>query len=808
MIESQDELETPPRPRWLRILGWSSAVVLALVVGFTVFVYAGSFPIELLDPDRDTSALIVDRHGKILREPVSPQREQRRRWVELEEVSPHLINALVAVEDQRFYSHFGVDPIAVVRAAWSNVRAGEIRSGASTLTMQVVRLVSPEPRTFAAKFRQAVGAMRLETELSKDEILTQYINRLPFGHQIEGVALASERFFGKPPSELSIAQAAFLAGLPQSPSGFDPYRRLDRALERQHEVLDRMHEEGFLTESQLRLAREEPIVIEPPTSNFLAPHFVDHVLRMVPDEVRDQAARVETTLDRRLQALSEGVVRAHVARLQDEDVSQAAVVLLDNESGEVLAMVGSVDFFDFDGGGQVNGALALRQPGSTLKPFTYAVALERGMTAADVLADVPTWYATPRGSYAPQNFDLRFHGPVRARVALASSLNVPAVKVLDRIGVGTLLERLRRLGFESLSEAPEHYGLGLTLGGGEVQLLELARAFRVLARGGLWGEVTMIRAARRVGGELLWQPEKGDERRVFEADIANLVTDMLSDRQARALGFGLHGPLDLPFDVAVKTGTSSDFRDIWTVGYTTQHTLAVWVGNFDARPMGDVSGVSGAGPIFRDIMLGLYAEGDPEPFDAAMPEGWASVEICALSGALPAEHCPHRVAERFREATRPIHTCPVHRVLRVDPVNGLLAGPACEDAEMRPYAILGPEYDTWQRETGAISAPTEASPRCPEGALEQRTDEGGALLRIVRPVHGAHLLFDPDIPPESQALTLESVSQGVDRVEWRVDGRLLSEPRWLVERGQHRIEASGWRGEERVVTRALDVMVE
>ncbi|HXG01751.1 MAG TPA: transglycosylase domain-containing protein [Bacteroidota bacterium] len=459
----------PPRCQMIKII--LALVAFGLVgAGVSLFVPLGR---DLFSPERNVSLRITDRHGELLREVLSA-RDGRGRWCLLSELTPDFVNAVVATEDARFYWHAGVDPLAVLRATWQNIRAGRIVSGGSTITMQVVRNVLPSRRTFWGKIREAWYALRLERMMTKNEILLQYLNRVPFGNQTFGVDAAARLYFGKPPAQLSVAEAAFLAALPNAPSLSDPYRNFQTARRRQLHVLARMEAEGFLSPEERERAQQEPLVLVPRTASFKAPHFTTMILQSLTAEERAGLEEIRTTLDYSIQQTAERLVQAHLARLRHHDAGNAALVVIDNASREVLALVGSRDFSDTTIQGQVNGALALRQPGSTLKPFTYGMALERGLTAATVLADVPRTPAKSEVDFLPENYDRKYHGPVRLRTALACSYNVPAVQTLEMFGEELLLRTLHAAGFTSLHKSAAHYGLGLTLGNGEVTLLELA----------------------------------------------------------------------------------------------------------------------------------------------------------------------------------------------------------------------------------------------------------------------------------------------------------------------------------------------
>lgn len=553
--------------------------------------------------------------------------------VSLAQVSPQFLQAIVAAEDQRFYQHGALDERAIARSLLEALQAKQIVSGASTITMQLARMLDGSPRTAQAKLQEIWTSWRLTAGMSKAEILQAYLNRLPMGSNIYGVEAASQIYFGIPASDLTLAQASLLAAIPNDPNRLNPYDHLLSLKKRQSYVLDRMVQDGYITRAQSDRAYTEATALQSRQQGIVAaPHFLFWLADQLP---ANHPAQVRTTLDLPLQQFVETQVLQVIRSLAPHSAHHAAALVLDNQTGEVLAYVGSPDYFARSQLGQNDGVQALRQPGSTLKPFLYQLALEnRTIQPNTILADVPTRYAIPGSRlYSPSDYSETFQGPVRVRLALANSLNVPAVKTLEKVGVSTFLDRLRQLGFNHLTQTPEHYGLGLTLGSGEVSLWELARAYLTLAR---QGKSTVLRVQNT-------ESNQSTPNLLSSSSTWLLITDMLSDRHARARAFGVDSLLALPFPAAVKTGTSSDYRDTWTVGFTTKYTVAVWVGNFDSAPMQKVSGVMGAAPLWNRIMLHLHEQQEPKPFQA--PTGLVQRPICALSGARPTPACPAVVQE-------------------------------------------------------------------------------------------------------------------------------------------------------------------
>jgi len=624
-----------------------------ILIGLVCLSFFLPIPRSRLRPGGVVSLRLEDRNGLLLRE-VRSGEGGRCRWVGWREISPLLMKATITAEDRHFFAHPGVNPYAVARAVLQNIRRRQVVSGASTITQQVVRNIYHFRRSLINKALEAWLAVRLEHTLSKDEILVQYLNRISYGNQAYGVEAAARLYFDKPASDLSLAESAFLAGLPRAPSDLNPYRNFQAAVKNQRDVLSRMVPLGMISSEDRTRAVQEALTVRPEKEKFRAPHFCDFVLARLTERERQGISVIRTTLDIAIQDKVEIQLRRQVTALAKKGISNGAVLVLENRTGDILAMAGSADFFDSVHDGQVNGATALRQPGSTLKPLTYALALERGMTAATILDDVPSEFATLEGNFAPENYDEKYHGPIRLRSALASSYNIPAVAVLQTLGPDLLFGRLRDLGFSSLQKSPGFYGVGLTLGNGEVTLLELARAYATLGRGGsLVRDRSILRLAMNDGRVVDVAPEPGPGN-VVSLEASYIITHILEDRDARIPTFGYNSPLDLPFPAAAKTGTSKDFRDNWTVGYTPRHTVGVWVGNFDGRPMQNVSGITGAGPLFRDVML-LLDDGRKESF--AVPRNLVHAAICPLSGDRPSQNCPSTIDEVFIRGTEPTTMC-------------------------------------------------------------------------------------------------------------------------------------------------------
>ena len=604
-----------------------------------------------------------DRNGELLLE---LETAEKRRWLAYDEIPEAVLQATVAVEDDTFWSNPGFDPAAIAAAAVSNARNERARPmGASTITQQLVRHVafSYEERVAASyerKLREVFLAFILTQQRSKRDIITMYLNEIYYGNLAYGIEAAAQTYFGKPAKELTLAEATFLAGLPQSPIELDPYSNLEAARKRQALVLQLMVDEGMLTPLEARVAQGAPLQLIPPLPaqgqdrrrTLEAPHFVLYVQQYLeqrygPDALTRGGWQITTSLDLGIQHLAQEAVREQVAaRHATHDVNNGAAVVLKPQTGEILAMVGSVDYFDESIDGQVNVTLRPRQPGSSIKPITYAAAMEKGWTPGDVLWDVPIVLDLGNGQeFVPTNYDRRYHGPLLFRDALANSYNIPPIQLIRDIGVGTVIATARKMGIDSLTEPAGFYGLTLTLGGGDVTLLEMTHAYATLANMGrrprLTGVLKIVDGQGRVVYDL--QRDRVPPSNALDPRIAYVITDILDDDEARAPAMGYNNALNLTFPAAAKTGTTNDFRDNWTLGYTPGVVAGVWFGNSDGHPMVDTSGLSGAAPVWRRIMEGIYSDpgfmnsltvdGRPPPETFEQPNGIEEKSVCLPRGA-------------------------------------------------------------------------------------------------------------------------------------------------------------------------------
>lgn len=627
-------------------------LALAAVAGWLYYEYGRDLP-EAYAMTRHRSAettRIYAQDGKtLLYELVDPQ-GGRRTVVPLDRIPRVLLDATIAVEDANFYRNPGVDVRGIIRALWLNYQHQEIVSGGSTITQQLVRTILLPPvealagmtdqQRYERKLREAILAFRVSREYSKDQILSLYLNEVYYGAQAYGVEAAAQMYFGKHVWELSDGEATLVAGLPQAPTVLNPYVNMEGARARQQVTLGLMVKNGYLTPAQAEAIASQPLTLAPHRTDLLAPHFVFYVRDLLEqryghDLLYAGGLRVTTSIDLNWQAEAQRIALERIDELRARNAHNAAVVMLAPD-GRILAMVGSVDYNNQVLGGEVNVTLAPRQPGSALKPIVYAAALQQGWTPATVIWDEPVRYEMAQGVvYEPRNYDQAWHGPQRVRMALANSLNIPAIKALEFVGVETFVQLASDMGITTFDD-PARYGLTMALGSNEVRLLELTGAYNTFRNGGHYQPPTAILKVTNNRGEVLetWAPSLGPQVLGPQGEqIAYLITDILSDNRARWYMFGRGNVMELPDGrpAAVKTGTSNDWRDSWAVGYTPDITVGVWVGNNDNAPMQEIAGANGAGVIWQDIMLRYHQDRPPQPFPR--PAGVVAETICADTGA-------------------------------------------------------------------------------------------------------------------------------------------------------------------------------
>jgi penicillin-binding protein 1C len=722
------------RPRRLGLRG-------LLMVGIPVILSAIPFwlPWHALDAflQDPSGARITDADGRLL-SLVAGRNGSFRETYAFDEIPRACRELFVRLEDERFYSHPGVDPLAVIRAVDSLLRGGP-RSGASTITMQLARIVSPHPRSLAWKLVEVFRALQIESRLPKDRILSLYLNSLPFGRNARGVGAAAWTYFGADLASLNLTQLLVLGIIPRNPRFYDPF---DHPQEIIHAAVEASEIKGLgISAREIRRTVLSVHSARPPVR---APHFDRFVTAgLRRGELHADHGVLRTTLDAGLNSFIEDRVRFYLDRYASARVTNAAVVAIDNATGDVLGWAGSRDFFDAAHSGQIDGVLIRRQSASTLKPFLYASALETGWTAATLLPDSPIEFTSSgEETYRPANFDRRSHGVVRLRTALASSLNVPAVYTLSRIGLSPFIKRLRALGFSLPPDAESRYGLGIAIGNAEVSLLELVRAFSVFPRGGTLPDLRVAAGQPR------------GSRRIFSPFAAWLITNILSDPSARAMGFGTSTYFRTPFPAMFKSGTSSEFTNLWCLGATPRYTVGAWAGNFDGRAVINKTGSIVPTQLVVDVLERLQSDAPQFP----RPPGVVEARIDTLTGLSATARSPSVRTEYFRD----------------------------------PQEVPGP--DTFHSGSG---------PR--DSLLLESLLGRKEQVRILFPVNGQVFYRDPTLPSSEQGVPLIAAARKGAGISLFVDGAEiahdLQDPSLTLplRQGAHVIVAQTSRGEDRVL---------
>lgn len=715
-------------------------VAAALLVVLLAWTRASLLPLpdNLLPPGESAPrAQVLDRDGRPLALTYG-NAWNRHELVALHDVPLLLRQAFVAAEDRRFFDHAGVDHRARLGAAWQNLRAVRGVRGASTLSEQVVRMLHPRKRTLRSRWLEGFEARRLERRFSKGEILEFYLNQVPYARQRRGVAQAARDYFDRDLETLSPGEMLALAVLVRRPDGWDLRRSVEPVRAPVRRLAEHLLEAGAIDGRQQEMIVSTPLVLRESRLAARAPHFV----RFVRDRAAGaRAERIHTFLDATLQQDIQGILDHQLTVLARRRVTDGAVLVVDHQTDRILAWVNAGDHDDEAPGSQIDAILTPRQPGSTLKPFVYAAALESGWTASTLIDDSPLAEAVGQGLHRFRNYSRHYHGPVRLREALGNSLNVPAVRALQAVGAEAFHARLRALGFESLDMQTAVYGDGLALGNGEVTLFELVGAYAALARGGVWRPLL---ASEEDG------PSPGAERRVYDEIVSSLIGDILADPDARRSEFGSGGALEFPQPTAVKTGTSNDFRDAWALGYSDRFTAGVWMGNLDRQEMDGVSGAVGPALVLRAVFSELRRDEPSGPL--FLSRKLRRARVCRRSGAAARDACP-TLDEWFGQDQAPQTLC-------------------------------------------ATDHSTDAGQQPPG----QRARPIGTQVRLLRPTPGLHMAMDPRIPDALEAFELELAADGdPTRVEWSIDGTPFATTTgtdlrvaWPLSRGAHTVSARVW----------------
>ncbi len=707
---------------------------------FVMFVMFAWFARSLPDPNKIVrregfSTKILDRDGGTLYE---LYQDYNRIPIKLAEVPKQLQQATIAIEDKEFYTHQGFSTWGMIRGLLRGITRGRAQGG-STLTQQLVKnVLLTSERSLPRKFKELVLSLQIERKFSKDEILQMYLNEAPYGGTAVGIAAASERYFGIEPKELTLTQSAILAGMPQAPSRYSPYGSDKSAyVARAMAVLRRMREDGYIDkETENTSVKElEGIQFREQTGALKAAHFVfyvkDQLVELLGEALVEEGGyTVTTTLDSELQDFAQTAVKEEIDKLEKVHVTNGAAMVLSPQNGEILSMVGSKDYFAPDYDGKVNVVMSSRQPGSAIKPVTYATAFAKGYSPSSVILDVATKFPGAKEGefYEPKNYDGKFHGPVQLRYALSSSLNIPAVKLLALVGIKDMLQQAYDMGFPSLEPIPANmtrFGLSVTLGGGEVRLFDLVHAYAAFANGGERVEpVAILKVVKE--GRTLYESKQAQKKRVLTPEVAFLINHILYDNNARLLTFGANSYLNMSGrSIAVKTGTTNDKRDNWTIGWSTKAVVGVWVGNNDNSQMKEVaSGVTGASPIWRKIMLKTWEKYKGDDFVA--PPGVESRLVDIVSGYPEHDGYPTR-ADYFVKGTAPTEPDPIHTKVKVcrSDENKLASEVDIARGEFneKEYYVLKNESSLWQDDIWAwIDSQGEAKYKVPREYCNANTE--------------------------------------------------------------------------------------
>ncbi|MDD3190618.1 MAG: PBP1A family penicillin-binding protein [Candidatus Pacebacteria bacterium] len=791
--------------------------VISMIAGF--FVAAGVFiyfskdipdPSKISDRSVDQSTKIYDRTGEHLLYEIHG--EEKRTIVSLDQVSQHLIDATVATEDKKFYEHYGIDPKGIARAIYRDIISGEKAEGGSTITQQLIKnSVLTSEKKYTRKIKEIILALETEQKFSKEEILEMYLNQIPYGSNAYGIESAAQTFFGKSAKDLDIPEAAMLSALPQATTFYSPYGAHPEALQERYEyVISEMLEDGYISQEEADIAWETDILarVKPFATDITAPHFVMYIKQQLVDEygedfVEKGGLKVYTTLDYDMQVIAEDAVKVGAeTNATKYNARNAALVAIDPTTGQILSMVGSKDYFNLEEDGNVNVAIASRQPGSSFKPFVYATALEKGYTPSTILYDVNTNFGADGSGkdFNPQNYNLQYSGPVTMRSALARSLNIPAVKTLYLAGINNSVNLATRLGISTLNN-PSSYGLSLVLGTGEVKLLEMTGAYGVFANDGKKNELTGVIKIEDASGNILKEYSE-NSKQVIDTQVARNMSSILSDNAARAQTFGSSSKLYIPgYTVAAKTGTTNDYKDGWTMGYTPSIAVGVWAGNNDGEKMWQGGGITVAAPIWNDFMT-RYLEGkaaesfiapDPITTDKSVLNGKGTNEVVvvmdtACENKLAGENTPE--SQKEERTFSEMHNI-LYYVNKDDPQGDYPKNPGDDE-----------QFANW--EAGVVAwatgnATEGVNQEIPTEVCELRSDSNAPTIKVVSPTDNQIIQngkFDVEVNVYSFF--------GVKQVEFYFDDELLKIDKDSPYEGSFRISSSAGDGVHKIIIKAYD----
>ena len=707
-----------------------------------------SFLIPLSYSDPKPSIVFLDQQENILKVDLAPD-DMWRLPIKTSDISPQLKKAVLAYEDRHFYWHFGVNPLSIVRALVADIKAGEIVQGGSTITMQVARLIEPKPRTFPNKLIEIFRALQLELHYSKDEILTNYFNLAPYGGNIVGVGAASYFYFNKHPKQLSLGECCLLAAIPNSPNALRPDVNNISASRARQKVLEILFRQNKISQQEKSEALSEPL----PVSRFSMPFEIPHLSTMLWQNYPLQAI-FQTTINREMQRQAAAILFNHLLVWKRKGISNGAVVIIENEDHQLRALVGSNDFFDAQTCGQVNGAIALRSPGSALKPFIYALGMDNGIISPEsLLYDVPIEYS----GYRPVNYDDTYHGAVTVRDALTRSLNVPAVNLSAALGEDGIYFFLKEAGISTLPKSRDYYGLSLILGGCGVNLLELTNLYAGLANGGKFKPVRY----------LMNQPAY-EAKELLSDGACYLLSEILSDLRRPELPAVWEAATNLP-KIAWKTGTSYGHRDAWSIGYTPRYTIGVWVGNFDGKAVPELIGAEVAAPILFSLFNAIADPAENKWF--VQPLGVSRRQVCAVSGMPRSDYCSSAKEELYLPGISPHQPCTIHQQILVDKKTGTRLCSHCRKGKKYDEIIVEKwpaEIATWMERNGySLDYIPEHYPACPKILA-------GKEPIILSPTADTEYKIRPAVDIKYQKILLDAtVSNDTKTIYWFLDGKLI-----------------------------------
>ena len=778
-----------------------------LLIGFSIL---GLFLISLLVPVSKKTLFeklgfsyeIYDCNGILLRKGLSTKGYYYSP-VKLDELPDFLKDALLIAEDKRFYFHAGIDLPSLFAAFIRNIFYKNRKYGASTINMQIARNVHNLSRNIFSKLYEMWLAIRLDVSYSKDELMEIYFNTIPFGKQIIGVRAAARIYFDKEPMMLSKGECAFLIALLKYPTYIKEKRHIKKILIRQKYILKKLYHVNVISKASFEIAAGENINPKLKKGNYLAPHFTDFIIKYVKRHYKDnleRIAKIYTTFDYNIYLNAYKKAKYAISTLTDKRAGNASVIVIDNRNASLLAMVGSVNYFTDENSGQVNGTTALRSPGSTLKPFVYATGIDEGLfTAATVIPDIKTYIRAVSGDYTPINDNRDFRGPITLRKALGCSYNIPAARAIEAVSVSRVLSRLRKAGFSALRKKASHYGASLALGGADVSLFQLARAYAAFANNGVFREVKVINKVVDINGKDITLGSRNREKRIFSKQTSFIISNILSDNDARQDNFTLMSPLNLPFYCAAKTGTSKGFRNNWTLGYSKNYTVGVWVGNFNNTPMRGLGGVAGAGNIFRHIMLSLENDYNFRP---DVPKNIVKRMICSKSGLLATSDCDNKIAEYFIKGSEPVKKCNIHVAIPffkntksvAKHIKSSFRNVRIKNIEWRIMLILPPVYNQWLKDKGfSIPGGDVIS-----YAMNSRDRNKIAVssVQILFPDNRDVFAIDPIVRREFQVITFRAdFNDAVKLITWQLNNKVIvsrSYPfsvNWKLKRGKYHLRA-------------------